>query len=175
MNYERLKECDLMLNKEFYTVRGYQLLEQNKKHLTSAMEDYLEMVYRSSVEHGFTRIGTLANLLNVRAPSASKMVQRLSELGLVKFQKYGVIMLSDNGKEIGKYLMKRHSLLESFLCLLGCKHETLQLIELMEHTINGEFLENIQILTEFFIKYPEIKEKYEEYKVSQRNLEDGKE
>jgi len=35
-----------MENSEFHTVRGYQLIEQEKKLLTSAMEDYLEMIFR---------------------------------------------------------------------------------------------------------------------------------
>jgi len=32
-----------MINKGFHTVRGYQLMEQDHRLLTSAMEDYLEM------------------------------------------------------------------------------------------------------------------------------------
>jgi len=36
-----------MENSEFHTVRGYQLIEQEKKLLTSAMEDYLEMIFRN--------------------------------------------------------------------------------------------------------------------------------
>lgn len=35
-----------MINIEFHTVREYQIMEQNKKHLTSSIEDYIEMIYR---------------------------------------------------------------------------------------------------------------------------------
>jgi len=64
-----------MENSEFHTVRGYQLIEQEKKLLTSAMEDYLEMIFRNIKKEGYMRINTLAEMLNVRPSSATKMVQ----------------------------------------------------------------------------------------------------
>ncbi len=158
-----------MVDKEFHTVRGYQLLEQNKRHLTSAMEDYLEMIYRNSREEGYLRIGQLADLLNVRAPSASKMVQRLSELGLLKFRKYGIITMNDNGKEIGKYLLERHRLLENFLRLLGCEENLLEQTELMEHVIKPDLLRHIQILTDFFLEEEACMDRYLEYRSSYRD------
>ncbi len=153
-----------MMEKSFHTVRGYQLMEQNKRNLTSAMEDYLEMIYRNSMEEGYLRIGTLAKLLNVSAPSASKMVQRLSELGLVKFQKYGIIMINENGKELGEYLLERHELLEYFLKLLGCDDDLLQQTELIEHNITPKLLQNIKLLNDFFVDNKDIMKKYDEYK-----------
>ena len=46
---------------EFYTVRGYELLDQDKRLLTSAMEDYLEMIYRNNLQEGYTRINALSD------------------------------------------------------------------------------------------------------------------
>ncbi len=155
-----------MANKEFHTVRGYQLLEQNKRHLTSAMEDYLEMIYRNSLEEGYVRMGQLAGLLNVRAPSASKMVQRLSEIGMLKFRKYGIIMLSEDGKEIGRYLLERHILIENFLKLLGCEENLLEQTELVEHVINPELLRNLQVLVEFFLEEDKIMNQYIKYRMN---------
>ena len=97
-----------MNDREFHTVRGYELLKQNKKLLTSSMEDYLEMIYRNSLSEGFMRMNTLAGLLNVRASSASKMVQKLGELGFMKYEKYGILKLTPKGESIGKYLLTRH-------------------------------------------------------------------
>ncbi len=125
-----------VINNEFHTVRGYQLLEQNKSVLTSAMEDYLEMIYRNSIKEGYIRINTLAELLNVKAASASRMVQKLGILGLLIYKKYGIILLSESGKEIGEYLLKRHHIIEDFLKLLGCEDDLLQQTELMEHNLN---------------------------------------
>lgn len=152
-----------MTNNEFHTVRGYQLLEQTKTHLTSAMEDYLEMIFRSSMVEGYIRINTLAELLNVRAASASKMVQRLDELGLLKYKKYGIITLSDYGKEIGKYLLERHQIIENFLKILSCEDNLLQQTELMEHNINPITVHKINILNNFFSDNADITDRFHDY------------
>ena len=51
---------------EFYTVRGYKMINAEKKLLTFSMEDYLEMIYRICKEEGYVRISQLAKNLNVR-------------------------------------------------------------------------------------------------------------
>ena len=112
-------------NQKFYTVRGYQLLEQNKKLLTSAMEDYLEMIYRDILKEGYLRINTLSELLNVQASSTTKMVQKLTDLGLVDYKKYGIIFLTENGKELGKFLLERHAVIDTFLKFLGAGESVL--------------------------------------------------
>lgn len=155
-----------MNNREFHTVRGYQLLLQNKEQLTPALEDYLEMIYRSSLENGYLRINKLAELLNVKASSASKMVKKLGDLGLLNYEKYGIIILSDSGREIGKFLLERHSTIEEFLRFIGCEEDVLVQTELIEHSINSSTLENIKILNSFFADNKEIADKFREYKNS---------
>ncbi|AUS97009.1 DtxR family transcriptional regulator [Clostridium thermosuccinogenes] len=155
-----------MDNREFHTVRGYQLLLQNNEQLTPALEDYLEMIYRSSLENGYLRINKLAELLNVKASSASKMVKKLGDLGLLNYEKYGIIVLSDSGREIGKFLLERHSTIEEFLRFIGCEEDVLVQTELIEHSINSSTLENIKILNSFFADNKEITDKFREYKNS---------
>jgi Mn-dependent DtxR family transcriptional regulator len=152
-----------MTNNEFHTVRGYQLLEQNKRLLTSAMEDYLEMIYRNSMEEGYIRINVLAELLNVKAASATRMVQKLGEIGLLIYKKYGIIMLSEDGKRIGEYLLERHKIIEDFLKLISCKEDLLQQTELMEHNITPATVHNIDILNHFFTDHLDIMNHYLEY------------
>jgi DtxR family transcriptional regulator, Mn-dependent transcriptional regulator len=153
-------------NKEFHTVRGYQLLEQNKGLLTSAMEDYLEMIFRNSLEEGYLRMNNLAELLNVKPSSASKMVQKLGELGLLKYEKYGVVILTETGKEIGRELLSRHSVIEKFLRTIGISENLLVETELIEHNISSNTLNNIKILNHFFEKKPEMIHEYEKFKNS---------
>jgi len=149
--------------KEFHTVRGYQLLEQNKGLLTSAMEDYLEMIYRNSLQDSYLRINKLAELLNVKASSASKMVQKLGELGFIDYEKYGIVILTESGKELGKFLLGRHGIIEDFLRFLECDDVLVQ-TELIEHNINTHTLKNIKILNDFFISNQEIVDKFKKYK-----------
>lgn len=151
---------------KFHTVRGYQLLEQNKKLLTSAMEDYLEMIYRNSLEEDYMRINTLSELLNVQAPSATKMVQKLTQLDLLNYKKYGIIFLTENGREIGKFLLQRHNIIEKFLKNLGVQENLLIQTELIEHTISTTTLHKINIHNKFFEQNPEIVQKYAQFSLS---------
>ena len=140
---------------KFYTVRGYELLEKSKEHLTSAMEDYLEMIYRHSFDDGYIRINNLSELLNVHASSTTKMVQRLAKLDLVDYKRYGLVVLTKQGEEIGEFLLKRHEILEIFLKHLGIEC-VLQEVELMEHSITSNTLKNINLLNFFLESNPGI-------------------
>jgi len=154
---------------KFHTVRGYQLLEQNKKLLTSAMEDYLEMIYRNSLTEGYMRINTLSELLNVQAPSATKMVQKLTGLGLLDYKRYGIIFLTENGRDIGKFLLQRHNIIEQFLRHLGVGESILQETELTEHNITAGTLQKIDLLNRFFDTYPDYIRKFQQFKKSSQN------
>ena len=85
------------------------------------MEDYLEMIYRICKEEDYIRMNQLAENLNVRPSSATKTVQKLKSLGMVDYQRYGIIQLTDRGKKIGRYLLKRHNIIEEFLKTLEQK------------------------------------------------------
>ena len=61
------------------------MLNSEDKILTSSLEDYLEMIYRICLEDGYARINQLADKLNVRPSSTTKVVQKLCELKLVDY------------------------------------------------------------------------------------------
>lgn len=148
---------------KFHTVRGYQLMEQNKKLLTSAMEDYLEMIYRNSLIDGYLRITTLSELLNVSAPSATNMVQKLSTLGLLVYKKHGIIRLSENGKEIGKFLLYRHEIIEQFLKNLNVKENLLIETELIEHNLSATTLQRFNLFNQFVQTNPDILDQFNQF------------
>jgi DtxR family Mn-dependent transcriptional regulator len=131
---------------EFYTLKGYQL--KNEYELTESMEDYLEMIYRCAVKDEYARVGDIASRLNVQPSSASKMMGKLSELEFIKFEKYGIIMLTEKGEEVGKYLLWRHNVLYRFLCILNHTADELTQVEQIEHFVNKMTVDNISLLTE---------------------------
>ncbi|ANW99269.1 DtxR family transcriptional regulator [Thermoclostridium stercorarium subsp. thermolacticum DSM 2910] len=147
----------------FHTVRGYQLLNQENKLLTSGMEDYLEMIYRNMETEGYIRINTLSKLLNVRPSSATKMVQKLAKLGLVDYRKYDIIILTEAGKKYGKFLLERHKVIERFLRNIGITENILAETELIEHNIGLNTMKNIDMLNMFFEKNPDILEKFKRF------------
>jgi Mn-dependent DtxR family transcriptional regulator len=152
------------VNSNFWTVRGYELKGYNKTNLTPALEDYLEMIYRNTLVESYIRINTLAKLLNVRDSSASKMVKKLGELGLVNYEKYGIITLTEAGKNEGEFLLNRHNIIEQFLYFIGCEDNTLLQTEMIEHYISTTTIENIEILYNFFYDNRDVLERYINYR-----------
>ena len=132
--------------------------------LTESMEDYLEMIYRLAREKGYTRMGDLAAALNVQPPSASKMVQKLAEMGYLQFEKYGVIELSKKGSEHGQYLLKRHETLERFLAIIGVKEQLLEETEKIEHYISPETIGKIMLLIKFMENDSEWLQAFNDFK-----------
>lgn len=136
----------------FYTVRGYALLGQDNNAMTPSMEDYLEMIFRLSQKKGYVRIGDLAESVNVQPPSASKMVQKLAEMGYVVYEKYGIIHLTEQGDVLGEYLLDRHQTIEKFLMIIGVQNNILEETEKIEHGISEETLRCIKYFTCFFLE-----------------------
>ncbi|NSW90086.1 MAG: DtxR family transcriptional regulator [Firmicutes bacterium] len=124
------------------------------------MEDYLEMIYRHSLQDGYIRINVLSELLNVKPSSATKMVQKLTAMDLLDYKKYGIILLTNKGKKIGEFLLKRHNIIEKFLKTIGVKENILVQTELIEHNVSNSTLNSINILNTFFENNPDILEKF---------------
>ncbi len=129
----------------FYTLKGYQMNEGSE--LTTAMEDYLEMICRTLRKGGIVRISDLSKMLNVKPPSATKMVQHLKELGYVDCQKYGQIELTEAGRSVGEYFLYRHDVIYRFLCILNQSENELEQVEKIEHFLNRKTVENLSKLT----------------------------
>lgn len=150
-------------NKTFHTARGYQRLLQEQKELTPSMEDYLEMIFRTCRAEGYTRVNILAEHLNVLASSASKMVQKLTELELLDYEKYGIIRLTEAGQELGEFLFNRHMTIEKFLINLGVSESLLLETEVLEHHFSPTTLTRITQLNQFLQDYPEIHAQFLRY------------
>ena len=127
---------------DFYTLKGYKLKENNK--ITEAMEDYIEMIYRKTKNDRYVTVKKLAEFLNVKPSSASKMANRLRSLNIINFEKYGKISLTESGKILGKYLLWRHNILKKFFKYLNGYKYNLKQVEKIEHFIDNDTLINIE-------------------------------
>lgn len=157
------------MDNDFHTVRGYENINSERNLLTPSMEDYLEMIYRCSIKDKYVRLNKLAQMLNVRDSSASKMMKKLGELSFIKYEKYGIIQLTDKGLETGKYLLDRHNIIEQFLINLGTNNEVLTETELIEHVISNETVQKIHMLNIFFQENKDILDKYQYFNEIETN------
>lgn len=152
-----------MTKNDFYTFNEYMKKEENS--LTASMEDYLEMIYRLSLHTGFTRIHELSDALNVQPPSATKMVQKLAELKLLKYEKYGILLLEEDGKRLGETLLNRHNVIESFLRILDVSEsEVLEETEKIEHTISKQTTKCFQDFVQFIKANPDVVIEFKTYR-----------
>lgn len=133
-----------MGGQEFRTLKGYQL--KNNKVVTESMEDYLEMIYRMLPPQGYVRIGHLASGLNVKPSSCSEMVGNLKQMGLVDYEKYGIIRLTEAGRSLGEYFMHRHKVLHDFLCFVNRTEDELEQTEQLEHYVAERTVANMERL-----------------------------
>lgn len=130
-----------MNNDLFYTLKGYKLKE--KKIVTEAMEDYLEMIYRYKDEN--ITVKDLSIKLNVRPSSVSKMIIRLKNNDLITYEKYGKIKLTKLGEEIGNYLLYRHKVLNDFFKFINKDDYKLEQVEKIEHFMDEVTIKNINL------------------------------
>lgn len=154
----------------FRTSRGYQMLDQNHGRLSSALEDYLEMICRQCGESGYTRVGKLSEALHVSPPSASKMLNKLGQMGYIKNDRYEIVQLTDSGKQLGDYLLSRHRTVSEFLQLIGSEN-ILEEVEIIEHPLSKETVENLKTLLQFFRSNPPVNEDYQRYKDARKSGE----
>ena len=152
-----------MAKNDFYTFNEYMKKEDNL--LTASMEDYLEMIYRLSLNTGYTRMHELSDALNVQPPSATKMVQKLAELKLLKYKKYGILVLEEEGKTLGEALLNRHNIIESFLRILDVSEsEVLEETEKIEHTISNQTTKCFKDFVQFIKDNPKIAVEFKTYR-----------
>ncbi len=114
--------------------------------LSPAVQDYAKAIYAlESREGAAVTTNQLADRLGVTAASASGMVKKLAELGLVTHVPYRGVQLTHAGERVALEVLRRHRLLELFLAeLLGMPWDRVHdEAEVLEHTLSAELEELI--------------------------------
>lgn len=148
-----------MAKDSFYTFSEY--MKENT--LTANEEDYIEMIYRLCQTTNYTRVNDLSNALNVKPPSVSNMLKKISDKNIIKHVEYGTIELTTQGKKIGKLLLDRHNSVQHFLKILNIEGDLLEETEKIEHTINQETLQAIRKLVRFFEQNEEVLKQFNNF------------
>lgn len=123
---------------------------------TPSMEDYLEKIYKLIDEKGYARVSDIAEGLEVHPSSVTKMIQKLDKDNYLIYERYRGLVLTSKGKKMGKRLVERHHLLESFLKLIGVQEENIYKdVEGIEHHLSWDSITCIEVLVQFFERHPE--------------------
>ena len=82
---------------------------------SSAVEDYAKAIYALQDNEGSVGITAIAQRLGVTPASASGMVRKLDELGLVTHERYRGVRLTETGTRLALEMIRHHRLLELYL------------------------------------------------------------
>jgi DtxR family transcriptional regulator, Mn-dependent transcriptional regulator len=115
---------------------------------SSAVEDYAKAIYALE-RRGNDAVSTnaLAERLGVTPASASGMIKRLGELGLVEHRPYRGVLLTEQGRRVALEVMRHHRLLELYLVQnLGVPWDQVHKeAEVLEHVLSEELEELIAV------------------------------
>lgn len=128
---------------------------------SQSAEDYLERIHELIEEKGYARVVDIATSLKVRQASVTSMVQKLGDLGFLKYEKYRGLILTDDGRDVARRIKRRHETLARFFSLFGLNEETQRRdIEGIEHHLSSETLATLSDLAGFFEENPKVLEKF---------------
>lgn len=146
---------------DYYTFNEY----MKNNNLTPCEEDYVEMIYRLSLENEKIKVKDISEELNIKPPSVTKMIKKLDEKKILIYRKYDYIELTGLGIIVGERLLNRHNIIKEFLSIIGINEFLHEQTEKIEHTISVDTLMKIEDFIGFFNANEDIKEKFVIYKL----------
>ena len=125
-------------------------------HLTRRREDYLEAVFELVHSGGFARVRDIASRAHVSKSSVTAALKQLSQAGLVHYDPYEMVTLTDRGEALAEKIRGRHDTLRQFLeGVLDIDAETADANACrMEHVVDEEVLRRLAMLAEFVEQCP---------------------
>jgi DtxR family Mn-dependent transcriptional regulator len=110
---------------------------------SQAIEDYAKAIYTIATERGdgeLVQNGEVAERIGVTPATATSMLQRLAELGLVEYVPYKGVRLTDAGEKLALEVIRHHRLIEAYLAeALGMPEDRVhEEAEVLEHYISEE-------------------------------------
>ncbi|HHQ0326218.1 TPA: transcriptional regulator MntR, partial [Listeria innocua] len=101
-------------------------------------------------------VSDIADELFVHPSSVTKMVQKLDKDEYLIYEKYRGLILTPKGTQMGKRLLERHALLESFLSIIGVDPSHIYHdVEGIEHHLSWNSIDRIGDVVQFFENHPD--------------------
>ena len=95
--------------------RPKQASDREKHEITESIEEYTEGIYRLQEEMEVVSTGDVAKYMSVAPASATTMLKKLAEFGLVEHTPYQGVRLTPKGEDLSIKLLRKHRLVERLL------------------------------------------------------------
>ena len=83
--------------------------------VSKALEEYLKTMYILKKQNGNVRVTDIANKMSCTKPSVNKALHNLKDNGLVNFESYGTIELTQDGENLAKKILETYDIVYVFL------------------------------------------------------------
>lgn len=122
--------------------------------MTLTEENYLKAIFHLSTEKPDVSVLDLANSLIIKMPTVNSMVKKLAAKGLLVYEKYKPLTLTEDGRVEAAAIIRKHRLVEMFLVeKLGFQwDEVHEIAEQIEHIDSNKFFNRIDEL----LNYPKF-------------------
>lgn len=117
-------------------------------------ENYLKALFNIANETGEVNVAELSKRLEIKMPTVTSMMKKLSEKKLVHYESYKPLQLTDKGKKEAGLIIRKHRLTEMFLVdkmKLGWE-DVHDIAEQIEHIQSTVFFEKMDEL----LGYPKV-------------------
>ncbi len=83
--------------------------------ISKALEEYVKTMYILKKQNGNIRVTDIANKMNCTKPSVNKAINILKSNGLVNYELYGSIELTQEGEDLAKKILEAYDIVYVFL------------------------------------------------------------
>lgn len=113
--------------------------------LTAPVEDYLKAIYAISKRSGAAANSEIAQRLAIAPASVSGMVRRLADQGLLAYERYHGVKLTESGRRAALRTLRRHRVIEAYLSkALGYPWDRVHgEAERLEHAASDELVDRM--------------------------------
>ena len=113
--------------------------------LTAPVEDYLKAIYDIERTGGSAATTGIAQRLAIAPASVSGMVRRLAEQGLLAYERYRGVRLTEAGRRAALRTLRRHRVIEAYLAqALGYPWDRVhEEAERLEHAASDELVDRM--------------------------------
>lgn len=116
-----------------------------------AEENYLKALFNLAGESGVVNVNELSRHLNIKMPTVTSMMKKLSAKNLVHYESYKPLKLTEEGEKRAAAIIRKHRLTEMFLVeKMGFGWEQVHdIAEQIEHIQSPLFFEKMDELLGF--------------------------
>lgn len=120
---------------------------EKREPLTEPVEDYLKAIYIIGKGTGPAATNEIAQRLALAPASVSGMVRRLAEQGLLAYERYHGVRLTEIGRRAALRTLRRHRVIEAYLSLaLGYPWDRVhEEAERLEHAASDELVDRMAV------------------------------